>query len=106
MATAFEIIELGLHLTFLSPEQTATLGGAGLSGGAVVWRVEPGPSQTAGLRAGDVVASINGQNISSQDDLRRAVRAIGPGKSRYLIRRGSDTLTVEIDRPACVATQR
>ena len=103
MATAFEIIELGLHLAFLTPEQAAALGGAG---GAVVWRVEPGPSQAAGLRAGDVVAAINGQTISSQDDLRRAVGAIGPGKSRYLIRRGSETLTVEIDCPACVVTGR
>jgi S1-C subfamily serine protease len=106
MATAFEIIELGLHLAFLTPEQAATLGGAGSSSGAVVWRVEPGPSQTAGLRAGDVVAAINGQTISSRDDLRRAVRAIGPGKSRYLIRRGSETLTVEIDCPACVVSGR
>ncbi len=102
--TALEILELGLHLVFITPEQAATVGGAGLSTGAVVWRVEPGPSQTAGLRAGDVVATINGQTISSLDDLRRAVRAIGPGKSRYLIRRGGETLTVEIDCPACLAS--
>ena len=76
--TAFEILELGLHLIFITPEEAA---GAGLSTGAVVWRVEPGPSQAAGLRAGDVVAAINGQTIASRDDLRRAVSAIGPGKS-------------------------
>ena len=101
--TALQILELGLHLVFITPEQAAKVGGAGLSTGAVVWRVEPGPSQTAGLRAGDVVAAINGQTISSLDDLRRAVRAIGPGKSRYLIRRGGETLTVEIDCSACAS---
>jgi hypothetical protein len=97
---AFEILELRLHLVFLTPEEAEAAGG-GLSSGAVVWRVEPGPAQTAGLHVGDVVAAINAQKISSRDDLRRAIRAIGPGKSRYLIRRGNQTLTVEIDCPAC-----
>jgi hypothetical protein len=99
--TAFEILELGVHLVFVTPEQAGSLGGAGLSTGAVVFRVEPGPAQTAGLRARDVVAAVNGQKIASEDDLRRVIRAIGPGKSQYLIRRGSDTLTVEIDCPLC-----
>jgi hypothetical protein len=98
--TAFEILELNLHLVFLTPEQAETAGG-GISSGAVVWRVEPGPAQTAGLYVGDVVTAINGQKISSRDDLRRAIRELGPGKSRFLIRRGKKTLTVEVDCPAC-----
>jgi S1-C subfamily serine protease len=98
--TAIEALELNLHLVFLTPEQAATAGGD-LSSGAVVWRVEPGPAQTAGLYVGDVVTAINGQKISSRDDLRSAIRALGPGKSRFLIRRGNKTLTVVVDCPAC-----
>jgi hypothetical protein len=97
----FHAQELGLHVAFIPPEQAETFQAAGLSPGAVVWRVESGLAQAAGLHGGDVVAAINGQKITTEDDLRRAIRAIGPGKSRYLIRRGGETLTVEIDCPTC-----
>jgi TIR domain/PDZ domain len=99
--TVFQLQELGLHLMFVPPEQAETVRAVGLSPGAVVWRVESGPAQAAGLHAGDVVAAINGQKITTQDDLRRAAREIGPGRSQYLIRRGKETLTVEIDCPTC-----
>jgi hypothetical protein len=99
--TVFEVQELGLHIAFIPPEQAEIVRAAGLSPGAVVWRVESGPGQAAGLHVGDVVAAIDGQKITTQDDLRRAIKAIGPGKSRYLIRRGKETLTVEIDCPTC-----
>jgi TIR domain/PDZ domain len=97
----FHAQELGLHVAFIPPEQAETFQAAGLSPGAVVWRVESGLAQAAGLHGGDVVAAINGQKITTADDLRRAIRGIGPGKSRYLIRRGGETLTVEIDCPTC-----
>ena len=100
-ATGFEILELGLHLVFITPEQAESARDAGLTTGAMVTRVEPGPAQTAGVHALDVVEAINGQKIASEDDLRRVVRAIGPGKSSYLIRRGKATMTIEIDCPAC-----
>jgi S1-C subfamily serine protease len=97
----FEVPELGLHIAFIPADQAETLQVAGLSAGAVVWRVESGMGQKAGLVVGDVVAAINGQPIATVDDLRRAIRAIGPGTSAYQIRRGKETLTVEIDCPAC-----
>jgi S1-C subfamily serine protease len=86
-----------VHLVFI-PEAQAGIFGAS---GAVVWRVESGTGQAAGLHAGDVVAAVNDQKIESEDDLRRVLRGIGPGKSRYLIRRGEQTLTLEIDCPTC-----
>jgi TIR domain/PDZ domain len=101
--TVFQALELGLHIAFI-PEQAETLRAAGLSSGAVVWRVESGLGQAAGIHVGDVVTAINGRKITTQDDLRRAIRGIGPGKSRFLIRRGKETLTVEIDCPTCKAT--
>jgi TIR domain/PDZ domain len=99
--TVFEILELGLHIAFIPPEQAETAQAAGLSAGAVIWRVESGAAQAAALHVGDVLVAINGQKIATRDDLRRAIRAIGPGKSRYLIRRGEKTLTVEIDCQTC-----
>ena len=80
--TIFELQELGLHITFVPPEQSADCRAAGLSAGAVVWRVESGLGQAAGLHVGDVIVAINGRRLRAQDDLRRALRAIGPGRSR------------------------
>ena len=100
----FQVYELGVHIAFIPPEQAESLRAAGFSSGAVVWRVEPGPAQAAGLHVGDVVAAINGQKIATEDDLRRVLRKVGPGKSKYLIRRGKETLTVEIDCPTCSVT--
>jgi TIR domain/PDZ domain len=97
----FEAKELGLHIMFFQPEQAEPLG---LASGAVVWRVESGLAQAAGLHTGDVITAINGQKIASEDDLRRAIKALGPGKSRYLIKRGDQTLTIEIDCPICKVT--
>jgi TIR domain/PDZ domain len=96
----FQIVELGLDIAFI-PESFRM---AGLSPGAVIWMVKSGLAQTAGLHAGDVVTSINGQEIATEDDLRRAIRAIGPGKSRYLIQRDGEPLTIEIDCPTCKVT--
>jgi hypothetical protein len=102
--TAFHVLELGLHIAFISPAQAETFLGPGATPGAVVWRLEDGPAQAAGLHVLDVIAAINGQKITTQDDLRRAIRAIGRGTARYLIRRGNETLTIEFDCPACKVT--
>jgi S1-C subfamily serine protease len=97
----FELKDLGLHIMFIRPEQAETFRAAGLSPGAVAWRVEPGLAQAAGLQVGDVFVAVNGRKISTEDDLRSALRAVGPGKSRYVIHRDKKTLTVDIDCPTC-----
>jgi hypothetical protein len=96
--TVFELQDLALQIMFVPPEQGAVFG---LGPGAVIYRVDKGLAQSAGLRAGDVVATINGRKISTEDDLRGALGAIGPGKSQYEIRRGKEVLTVQIDCPTC-----
>lgn len=98
----FHVPDLGVHIMFIPPAQAQILGGSG----AVVWRVEPGTGQVAGLQAGDVVAAVNGQKIESEDDLRRVLKGIGPGVSRYLIRRGENTLALEINCPTCTSSER
>lgn len=100
---AFELKELGLHVAFIPPEQAALGLALGVSAGAALIRVESGPGQAAGLHAGDIVISINGQRMTTEDEVRRVVRGIGPGKSRYVIRRGKETLTFDIDCPKCTS---
>jgi hypothetical protein len=95
---AFELQDIGVHLVFLRPDQADA---SGLTSGAVVWRVEKGAAQAAGLQAGDVVMSINGRKISSENELRTVLRSIGPGTSRYLIQRGRERVTVDIDCATC-----
>jgi hypothetical protein len=101
---AFELQDIGLTIVFVPPQQADTFRAFGLSPGALVYRVDKGPAQAAGLHSGDVVASINGARILSEDDLRKATKAIGPGKSRYVIQRGKETLTVDIDCPTCTVS--
>ena len=102
--TAFELQEIRLHVAVIPPEQADIARAAGLPAGAVVLRVDPGSAKRPVSHVGDVVVAINGQKITTPDDMRRAARAIGPGKSRYLIRRGEKTWTVEIDCPTCTKT--
>jgi S1-C subfamily serine protease len=64
--------------------------------------VESGrPAGHAGLQVGDVVTTIGGKSIGSEDDLRQAIFKIGPGKTTYSYRRGSDSKTVAIDCLKC-----
>jgi hypothetical protein len=102
--TMFEVKELSIKLTFVSDRDAAGLGFVGaLPAGAVVLEVGPGPAQRAGLQAGDVITTIGGAHIQSTDDLRQAVRRVGPGKTRYGLRRNDRTLAIEIDCPDCTS---
>jgi hypothetical protein len=98
---AFEVKDLGVHVAFIPREQADIYEVLGFAAGAVVMRIESGPAQTAGLHAGDVIAAINGQKIETEDHVRRAFRTLPRGKSRYSIRRGNETLTIQIDCPTC-----
>jgi S1-C subfamily serine protease len=93
--------DLGVRMAFLSAEQSASTLGA-MPAGAVVMEIESGrPMAKAGLHVGDVVMSIGGKKIASEDDLRQAIFKIGPGKTQYSYRRGGDIKTVAVDCPNC-----
>jgi hypothetical protein len=91
---AFESKELAIHVTFAPAMGAATPG-------AFVFRVENGPAQAAGLHALDIITAINGLKIATEDDLRNGFKTVKRGKSRFVIRRGNETLTLEIDCPTC-----
>ncbi|HEX2310554.1 MAG TPA: TIR domain-containing protein [Vicinamibacterales bacterium] len=100
--TMFDVKELSVKLTFVSDRDAAGLGFVGaLPAGAVVLEVGPGPAQRAGLHAGDVITAIGDAHIQSADDLRQAVRRVGPGKTRYGVRRNDRTLAIDIECPDC-----
>ena len=98
----FEVAELGLQVMFAGDESSvaALLSGAKGPGG-VVMRVSSGPVQKAGLRAGDVITKIAGAPIAAENDLRVALRKIGPGITSFTIRRGEAEITLQVDCPAC-----
>jgi len=98
VATAFELKDLNVHFMFVPPE-SATI--AGMASGAMVFRIEKGLAQAAGLHVRDVVTKINDRTIATEDDLRNAINTLPRGRSRYTVRRAGDTLTLEIDCPTC-----
>ena len=60
--------------------------------GAIVGKVEEdSPAAAAGLKDGDVVASVNGESVVDVPDLVRKIAALGPKKDTELtiIRNGS-----------------
>jgi hypothetical protein len=101
LARGFHVPDLGVRMAFLSAEQSASTLGA-MPAGAVVMEIESGrPMAKAGLHVGDVVLSIGGKKIASEDDLRQAIFKIGPGKTQYSYQRGGDIKTVAVDCPNC-----
>jgi hypothetical protein len=101
LAKGFYVPDLGVRLAFLTAEQSAATLGA-MPPGAVVMEVESGrPMAHAGIHTGDVIVSVAGKKIASEDDLRQAIFKIGPGKTDYSYRRGGDVKTVAVECPNC-----
>ena len=69
--------------------------------GAIVGKVEKdSPAAAAGLKDGDVVASVNGKSVADWHDFARKIAALGPKKDAELtiIRNGSpQTVKVTLD---------
>ena len=70
---------LGVEAQDLTPELARVLALDGMHG-AVVTRVRANsPAETAGLRAGDVIVSLNGKNVGSAQDLHNIEGLTAPG---------------------------
>jgi len=103
LAKGFHVPDLGVRVAYISPEQSAATLGS-MPSGAVVMEVESGrPVAKAGVHVGDVILTIAGKKVASENDLRQAIFRIGPGKTEYSYRRGSESKTVSIDCPKCIA---
>ncbi|MBE7939584.1 MULTISPECIES: DegQ family serine endoprotease [Ramlibacter] len=83
--------KLGLALRPLEPREQRQVG---VQGGLVVEDVA-GPAERAGVQAGDVVLAVNGNPVSSVDDVKAAV-AKSSRSAALLIQRGDDRIFVPI----------
>ncbi len=94
---------LGVGFQELTPELAASLGKADTHGALVSNVVAKGPADRAGLRAGDIIESVDGQSIAESKDLLRDVLAkpVGAEVKLNLLRDGKvQTLAVKTgERP-------
>ena len=92
---------LGVTVTALSDQLAAYFG---VKQGALVSEVQSGSSaETAGLKAGDVITTINGQAVSTPEDVVRGIRNPEPGSSvevRVTRDRREVTLRAKLPEPA------
>ena len=68
-------------------------------GGATLAQIEPGgPAADAGLRTGDVVVAIDGDEVAGPDEVRAAISSAAPGETVEVeVRRGGENGTVEVE---------
>jgi len=97
----FHSKDLGLHIAFAPKDRPVMVGASGPLSGALVWQIESGTAQAAGLHLGDVILAINGQQMATEDDVRRAFLDMPRGASQFRIRRDTQTMTIEVDCPTC-----
>ena len=67
-----------------------------VSGGVLVTEVQPGPALTAGVRAGDVISSLNNRGVTSAQEFRKIVEGLPSDKSipALIVRNGNPTFVV------------
>lgn len=92
---------LGVTVTQLT-DQLATY--FGVKQGVLVSDVTSGsPASAAGVKAGDIITTINGRAVSTADDVVREVRAAAPGSGvevRVMRDRKEVTLTPKLPEPS------
>jgi hypothetical protein len=98
---ALHVIELGLDVAFVTPQQSQSMAVA-MPPGALVREIESGGAAArSGLNVGDIIEAIGSQKIDTLDDMRKSFRELGPGKTQFTIRRSGVQKTILVDCPNC-----
>lgn len=86
---------LGVAVRPLKPEEARQLGNAAGNGGLVVEQ-SSGAAAEAGIQAGDVILSFNGQPVQSADQLKGLISKSG-GNAALLVQRGRNRIFVPVE---------
>jgi serine protease Do len=87
---------LGVGIQDIDQELAKAMGLAGTKGILVSEIVDKGPGAKAGLRSGDVVLKVNGEDMHSTGHFRNAIAAAGSGATVKLdVLREGKTMTIE-----------
>jgi hypothetical protein len=92
---------LGVMLQELTPSMSKALQMGDKSGVMINEVVDDSPAAKAGLEDGDVILEFNGQTVSDNDDLVKAVRGTSPGETVpvVVLRNGKNqTIQVEVGK--------
>ena len=90
--------KLGLRVESLNAEQRKQLELD--KRGVIVRGVEAGPARSAGIRPGDVILMINGQDVTSAEQFAKLVKKLPRGKSvPVLIQRGEAPVFLPLKIP-------
>ena len=71
---------LGVNIHTVTPDIAESLGLQNVRGALVSQVIEGSPAEKAGIRAGDVITSVNGQPVKSNAELRNAIGLLRVGE--------------------------
>jgi serine protease Do len=88
---------IGVNIQPVTADIANSLGLKKAEGALVADRQKDGPAAKAGIKAGDVITTINGEDVKNSRDLAQKIAAITPGQSVTLgIWRNNETKTLTV----------
>jgi len=88
---------VGVEPTELTPELAQTFGLSQTEGVIVVGVLQGAPAGKAGVKPGDMLVSVAGQNVRSVGELLTAIAALKPGEAaKLVVMRRNQSLTLEV----------
>ena len=88
---------IGVQIGLVTPEVAEKLGLDNVQGALVAEPQADGPAAKAGIAAGDVIASVNGEPVKDGRELAKKIGGMAPGATVELgVRRKGETRTVTL----------